>query len=269
MQIEMITDVQIDLYGEKQYYKASAKQGDKNTRYLRVQLMNNGNEFQIPDDVILIANIKKPDGKFCYNECMKRENRVMVQLTNQALAAAGTAYCDIEMRDENGELILSSAVFTIEIEQGMRNEGAMESSNEMTFIDKKFAEMKAMHDKVAEMKAEVEEAKNQVEDTYEAYVEALENHAKDTENPHKVSREQLKVEKTDNTSDMDKPVSIAQQAALDALYEQLAAYTRQQIANLINGAPSSLDTLKEVADAIAAHKTIMDALDAAIGKKAS
>ena len=65
MQIEMITDVQIDLYGEKQYYKASAKQGDKNTRYLRVQLMNNGNEFQIPDDVILIANIKKPDGKFC------------------------------------------------------------------------------------------------------------------------------------------------------------------------------------------------------------
>ena len=98
---------------------------------------------------------------------------------------------------------------------------------------------------------------------------ALEAHAQDTGNPHKVSREQLQVDKTDNTADIDKPVSAPQQAALDGLYEQMAAYTRQEIANLINGAPSNLDTLKEVSDAIAAHKTIMDALDAAIGKKAS
>lgn len=135
--MKMVTDVQIDLYGEIQYYMASAKQGDKATRYLRIQLMNNGNEFQIPDDVILIANIKKPDGKFCYNECEREGNRVMVQLTNQALAAAGTAYCDIEMRSSNWELILSSAAFTVEIEPSMRNEGAIESSNEMTFLEKK------------------------------------------------------------------------------------------------------------------------------------
>ena len=135
--MKMLTDVQIDLYGEMKYYMASAKQGDKATRYIRVQLMNNGNEFQIPDDVQLIANIKKPDGKFCYNQCEKNDNRVMVQLTNQALAAAGTAYCDIEMRSQNGELILSSAAFALEIEPSMRNERAIESSNEMTFLDKK------------------------------------------------------------------------------------------------------------------------------------
>ena len=137
MQMKMVTDIQIDLYGEIKYYMASAKQGDRATRYIRVQLMNNGNEFQIPDDVHLIANIKKPDGKFCYNECEKQENRVMVQLTNQALAAAGTAYCDIEMRSMDGDLILSSAAFSIEIERSMRNENAIESSNEMTFLDKK------------------------------------------------------------------------------------------------------------------------------------
>lgn len=135
--MKMVTDIQIDLYGEMQYYMASAKQGDKATRYMRVQLMNNGNEFQIPDDVILIANIKKPDGKFCYNECERENNRVMVQLTNQALAAAGTAFCDIEMRSSSGELILSSAAFTLEIEPSMRDESAIESSNEMTFLEKK------------------------------------------------------------------------------------------------------------------------------------
>lgn len=138
--MQMITDIQIDLYGEEQYYLASAKQGDKATRFLRVQLMNNGNEFQIPEDVTLIANIQKPDGKFCYNECERENNRVMVQLTNQALAAAGTAHCDIEMRTKSGELILSSASFTIEIEKSMRDEDAILSCNEMTALDKKVQE---------------------------------------------------------------------------------------------------------------------------------
>ena len=135
--MQMITDIQIDLYGEMQLYLVSAKQGDKATRYIRVQLMNSGNEFEIPDDVQLIANIKKPDGKFCYNECEKEDNRVLIQLTSQALAAAGTAYCDIELRSMSGDLILSSAAFTIEIEQSMRSEDAILSSNEMTVLDKK------------------------------------------------------------------------------------------------------------------------------------
>ncbi len=100
----------------------------------------------------------------------------------------------------------------------------------------------------------------------EQAAEDLDGHVQDTNNPHKITAKQLGL---DPTSDMDKPVSIAQQAALDALYQQMTAYTQQKIADLINGAPTSLDTLKEVADAIAAHKTIMDALDAAIGKKAS
>ena len=111
-----------------------------------------------------------------------------------------------------------------------------------------------------------EETKERLERGIKSNAENLDGHIEDYNNPHKVTPEQLGL---DSTSDMDKPVSIAQQAALDALYEQLVAYTRQKIADLINGAPESLDTLKEVADTIAAHKTVMDALDAAIGKKAS
>lgn len=44
-------------------------------------------------------------------------------------------------------------------------------------------------------------------------------------------------------------------------------YTDQKISELINGAPETLDTLKEVADAIAEHKEVTDALDSAIGNK--
>jgi len=100
-------------------------------------------------------------------------------------------------------------------------------------------------------------------------VSSLIAHLEDFNNPHKVSREKLAVDKTDNTSDMDKPVSTAQQSALDALYQQMTAYTRQKISELVNGAPAALDTIKELADAIANHKSIMDALNEAIGKKAN
>lgn len=52
-------------------------------------------------------------------------------------------------------------------------------------------------------------------------------------------------------------------------YQNSTAYTDTKIAELINGAPETLDTLKEVADAIQENKTVADALDAAIGKKAN
>lgn len=73
----------------------------------------------------------------------------------------------------------------------------------------------------------------------------------------------------DNTSDIDKPVSEPQQMKLDELYEQLTGYTDKEIADLIGGAPETLDTLKEVADAMAENSTVVDALNAAIGIKAN
>lgn len=54
----------------------------------------------------------------------------------------------------------------------------------------------------------------------------------------------------------------------DGMYRQATGYTDKKISDLIGGAPESLDTLKEVADAIKENETVMDALDAAIGKKA-
>lgn len=73
----------------------------------------------------------------------------------------------------------------------------------------------------------------------------------------------------DNTSDIDKPVSTAQQEALDAYYRQSTGYTDQKIADLINGAPSTLDTLGEIADAMSDNQDVVAALNTAIGSKAN
>jgi len=49
--------------------------------------------------------------------------------------------------------------------------------------------------------------------------------------------------------------------------EDLKGYTDAKIGQLINGAPETLDTLKEVADAIQENETVVEALNEAIGTK--
>ena len=47
------------------------------------------------------------------------------------------------------------------------------------------------------------------------------------------------------------------------------SYTDTEIANLVNAAPSELDTLKELADAMIEHEDVVEALNSAIGTKAN
>ena len=83
------------------------------------------------------------------------------------------------------------------------------------------------------------------------------------------NKENLALGNVDNTSDENKPVSIAQQSAIDTAYANSTDYTDQRIADLVNGAPSTLDTLGEIATAMAENKDVVDALNSAIGSKAS
>lgn len=98
---------------------------------------------------------------------------------------------------------------------------------------------------------------------------ALSSHALNNANPHGVTKEQIGLGNADNTCDTDKPVSTAQQSAIDLAYSGSNAYTDAKIAALINGAPSTLDTLGEIADAMASNESVVEALDSAIGTKAN
>ena len=135
-ELKNITDVELYFNGEEKKFTVSAKQGDKATRYVRVTILQEDNtEYKIPDGYIAIVNIQKPDRHFCYNECAIQDNKVIIQLTNQALAAAGTAHADVEIRNAANALVLSTQSFEIEIEKTQRDENAILSSNEMTALE--------------------------------------------------------------------------------------------------------------------------------------
>ena len=137
---KMTTKINLEMSGDTKKYMASAIQGDRATRYIVAKLMNNGEPYTIPDDACVNVNIAKPDGKYVYNTCEHSGAEVTIQLTSQALAAAGTAVCDIEVRSANDLQIITSASFELSIERTQRNDKAIESSNEFTAIEVKVAE---------------------------------------------------------------------------------------------------------------------------------
>lgn len=61
---------------------------------------------------------------------------------------------------------------------------------------------------------------------------------------------------------------LATKEALDAYYQQSLGYTDQKIADLIGGAPSTLDTLGEISEAMQNNPDVVVALEDAIGGKA-
>ena len=84
----------------------------------------------------------------------------------------------------------------------------------------------------------------------------LDDHEADLANPHTVTKAQVGLGSADNTSDANKPVSTAQQAAIDAA-----------ITALVGGAPGALDTLNELAAALDDDASFSTAVTAALAGK--
>lgn len=155
---QLTTYINIEMSGETKKYVISAKQGDKATRFIVAKLLNNGEPYQIPSGAQVVVNIKKPDGKHVYNECEYKDADVTIELTNQALAAAGTGICDIEIRSNDSSQVVSSASFEIEIEKSMRSEDAIESSNEFTTLEKKLQKINGAIETINKADAAVKDA---------------------------------------------------------------------------------------------------------------
>ncbi len=96
----------------------------------------------------------------------------------------------------------------------------------------------------------------------------INSHLEDMSNPHCITREKLGLGNVEDTADMDKPVSRAQREAIDSAFSRGTGYTDQKIADLINGAPGTLDTLGEIAQAMRDNEDVVSALEEAIGRKA-
>ena len=84
-----------------------------------------------------------------------------------------------------------------------------------------------------------------------------------------LAKKALASELTIHTADKVVHITVEERTAWNESYQNAVAYTDQKIAALINGAPETLDTLKEIADAMEQNESVVEALNNAIGTKAN
>lgn len=133
--------------------------------------------------------------------------------------------------------------------------------------DEKYA-IELMNSNADVIDAKLKEIADKVNNaTFEESDPTVPSWAKSPQKPS-YSKTEIGLSNVDNTSDISKPVSTAQQSAIDTALSSAKSYTDTKISNLINGAPETMDTLKEVSDAISKHESVVEALNAAIGNKA-
>ena len=277
-------------------------QDDADSRNILITLSDNGKPYSIPSEVRILLKISKPDNTYVYIDeddvdhlFRNDDGTISIILSEQATCVP--CICEAELQFITPKETISTRKFNIIVKKSVINDEEIESVIESNIIQKMIRHLIDFMNphKVNKEQVGLGNVPNVITNdqtpTYEEAEEfenissgeklsiafgkiqkaisSLLGHINNFDNPHKTTKSQIQLGNVDNTSDVDKPVSTAQQKAIDGAYANSNKYTDQKIAYLINGAPETMDTLKEVADAIEKNKSVVEALDKSIGTKAN
>ena len=130
-----------------------AKQNDKNTRFLEITPLNCGQAYAIEDGVTPRLQLTKADGHTVLNDATVENGVIVVELTPQALAAAGVAVAEIGLY--KGEALLSSQIFYIDVERAAFDKDAPTSSDEFNALTAALAEVNTVAERAATIASEI------------------------------------------------------------------------------------------------------------------
>ena len=130
-----------------------AKQNDTKTRFLEITPLNCGQAYAIEDGVTPRLQLTKADGHTVLNDATVENGVIVVELTPQALAAAGVAVAEIGLY--KGEALLSSQIFYIDVERAAFDKDAPESSDEFNALTAALAEVNTVAERAATIASEI------------------------------------------------------------------------------------------------------------------
>jgi len=123
LNIHTIKEISIDLYNRK-IITVEAKQYDKFSRYLLVTCLDHGSFFPIEQtSVFAFIRYRKADELSVFNQCViTNEGKILVELTEQMLAAPGNCIADL--------LIIENELESFDIEPPIiLEDGTIQTSN--------------------------------------------------------------------------------------------------------------------------------------------
>lgn len=113
--------IQLDLCKKNSYKAIPTKQLDINSRFLRVELLNNGSQYDFNDDVtVILASTRNGETK-AY-KCTVENGCVVAPLTSWMLAEKGYVDCEIVLIDTASNSKLSSFAFSICVDESIYND---------------------------------------------------------------------------------------------------------------------------------------------------
>lgn len=136
--MQYLQEINLELNSNAAYTTVGAKQGDHQSRVIKIHITENGQDWSIPNGAHASYRVRKPDGYAIWNEASIdfTENVVYITLTEQTLAVAGRAYADLLFVQGTGEeqTVLSTVSFIIIIMASPDITRNVESSDEFTEI---------------------------------------------------------------------------------------------------------------------------------------
>lgn len=130
-----------------------AKQNDTKTRFLEITPLNCGQAYAIEDGVTPRLQLTKADGHTVLNDAALENGVIVVELTEQALVAAGVAVAEIGLY--KGEALLSSQIFYIDVERAAFDKDAPASSDEFNALTAALAEVNTVAERAATIASEI------------------------------------------------------------------------------------------------------------------
>ena len=186
MNLQTIQTITLD-FTVPQLKNIRCVENDLNSRTVKISVTNNGSPFPLNRETMTACyKIHKPDHNYIYNEVPIDENgTVTIHLTDQAMAKAGIARCELQILTKDKHTVLSTMPFSVIVEKSVVTDKDIVSSSESDVLL------------------------------------GMMQHMADYNNPHQTTKEHVGLGNADNTSDLDKPVSNAARRELDKLNSEL------------------------------------------------
>ena len=184
MAITSSNDIYLDFTSKDMVTIQCCQYDDKSRTYI-IHLMDKGKEITLDNNKHqLVFKQDKKDGTSIFNECtIKSDGTAEYTLTEQSCVFAGIHDIQFMLYDIESNEVINTMPAKLNVTKSVADNVKIESSNDYNKLNHLLLESKG--------------------------------HINNLSNPHGVTKEQIGLGNADNTSDIDKPVSKAQQAAID------------------------------------------------------
>lgn len=125
-----VIDIKRNIYG-----RITVKQEDTKSRYLDITLTDDNLPINLTNHTVKVFILKQDNTKVfnSVNILDATEGKIEIELTTQALVLAGEIKIELVIYGVDGS-ILSTKVFSVNVEKTLRDDSAIESSNEFSAL---------------------------------------------------------------------------------------------------------------------------------------